>query len=462
VYHWQQSQLPYCTVLCCVYQWSDIHSCYSVQYSTVCTTGNNHTYRTVQYCVVCTRDNRALWPKRNVKSILCAGLACYLWFWPTLLGMKLATRNTASLLTLLFQVCCVLLPPLMFFNMAQMCISSCLLKCALQTYLVYFHACISLHSCFTMCILLNLMYLHACISLHSCFTTCILLYLVYFHACISLHSCFTMCILLYLVNLHACISLHSCFTMCILLYHVFLALPCESSRMYFSSLLLYHVYLALPCESPRMYFSSLLLYHVYLALPYLHACIFLHSSFTMCILLYLVYLHACISLHSCFTMCILLYHVYLALPCVSSRMYFSSLSLYLVYLHACVSFHSRFHVLYPCAWFEHTTTACFLLLVCFIETILLFGRVFTVTQPFLLLFYIHTVFQKEADWPQLDVLLPRLIFCMVQGAQIVFGLYKLNNMGLLPVYPSDWISSMKVSTLLPLFLWWMVEDCYST
>ena len=221
MYHWQQSQLPYCTVLCCVYQWSDIHSCYSVQYSTVCTTGNNHTYRTVQYCVVCTRDNRALWPKRNVKSILCAGLACYLWFWPTLLGMKLATRNTASLLTLLFQVCCVLLPPLMFFNMAQMCISSCLLKCALQTYLVYFHACISLHSCFTMCILLNLMYLHACISLHSCFTTCILLYLVYFHACISLHSCFTMCILLYLVNLHACISLHSRFTLCIFT-HVFL------------------------------------------------------------------------------------------------------------------------------------------------------------------------------------------------------------------------------------------------
>ena len=222
MYHWQQSQLPYCTVLCCVYQWSDIHSCYSVQYSTVCTTGNNHTYRTVQYCVVCTRDNRALWPKRNVKSILCAGLACYLWFWPTLLGMKLATRNTASLLTLLFQVCCVLLPPLMFFNMAQMCISSCLLKCALQTYLVYFHACISLHSCFTMCILLYLVNLHACISLHSCFTMCILLYLIFTHVFF-----FTLAL--------PCVS---CFTLCIFT-HVFLftlALPCVSSRMCFFSL----------------------------------------------------------------------------------------------------------------------------------------------------------------------------------------------------------------------------------
>jgi len=56
------------------------------------------------------------------------------------------------------------------------------------------------------------------------------------------------------------------------------------------------------------------------------------------------------------------------------------------------------------------------------------------------------VFPKEAEWPQLDVLLPRLVFCGVQSLQIVFGLYKLNNMGLLPVYPSDWISSMKVRT----------------
>lgn len=58
------------------------------------------------------------------------------------------------------------------------------------------------------------------------------------------------------------------------------------------------------------------------------------------------------------------------------------------------------------------------------------------------------VFAKEPDWPQLDVLLPRILYCLVQCAQIIFGLYKLNGMGLLPVYPSDWISSIKVPETL--------------
>ncbi|KAF5838952.1 hypothetical protein DUNSADRAFT_1897 [Dunaliella salina] len=69
-------------------------------------------------------------------------------------------------------------------------------------------------------------------------------------------------------------------------------------------------------------------------------------------------------------------------------------------------------------------------------------------QPFSAILSSGQMFQKEPEWPQLDVLLPRLLFCLVQGAQIVFGLYKLNNMGLLPVYPSDWISSMKVPETL--------------
>ena len=54
------------------------------------------------------------------------------------------------------------------------------------------------------------------------------------------------------------------------------------------------------------------------------------------------------------------------------------------------------------------------------------------------------VFPREDDWPQLDVLTPRLIFCAIQLGQLVFGLYKLEGMGLLPVYPSDWISTMAV------------------
>lgn len=57
---------------------------------------------------------------------------------------------------------------------------------------------------------------------------------------------------------------------------------------------------------------------------------------------------------------------------------------------------------------------------------------------------VRTVFPKEDDWPQLDVLTPRLVFCAIQLGQFVFGLYKLEGMGLLPVYPSDWISTMAV------------------
>ena len=58
--------------------------------------------------------------------------------------------------------------------------------------------------------------------------------------------------------------------------------------------------------------------------------------------------------------------------------------------------------------------------------------------------YATTVFPREDDWPQLDVFGPRLLFCAIQMGQIAFGLHKLDSMGLLPVYPSDWISTMAV------------------
>ncbi len=54
------------------------------------------------------------------------------------------------------------------------------------------------------------------------------------------------------------------------------------------------------------------------------------------------------------------------------------------------------------------------------------------------------MFPKEDDWPQLDTFTPRLLFCAIQLGQMVFGLWKLDGMGLLPVYPSDWISTMAV------------------
>jgi hypothetical protein len=43
---------------------------------------------------------------------------------------------------------------------------------------------------------------------------------------------------------------------------------------------------------------------------------------------------------------------------------------------------------------------------------------------------------------KLDTLSPRLIFCMIQFGQVLFGLHKLNSMGLLPTHASDWLSSV--------------------
>ena len=54
------------------------------------------------------------------------------------------------------------------------------------------------------------------------------------------------------------------------------------------------------------------------------------------------------------------------------------------------------------------------------------------------------VFPRDQEWAQLDVLTPRLLYCLIQSGQLIFALYKLNAMGLLPVYQSDWISTMAV------------------
>lgn len=57
---------------------------------------------------------------------------------------------------------------------------------------------------------------------------------------------------------------------------------------------------------------------------------------------------------------------------------------------------------------------------------------------------LHAAFPKDAEWEQLDVIMPRILYCLIHLAQLIFGFYKLNAMGLLPVHPSDWISTMQV------------------
>ena len=45
---------------------------------------------------------------------------------------------------------------------------------------------------------------------------------------------------------------------------------------------------------------------------------------------------------------------------------------------------------------------------------------------------------------QLDLLKPRLVFCAIQIAGLLFALNKLQGMGLLPTNPSDYVSFLKL------------------
>jgi Protein of unknown function (DUF1077) len=56
-------------------------------------------------------------------------------------------------------------------------------------------------------------------------------------------------------------------------------------------------------------------------------------------------------------------------------------------------------------------------------------------------FELPTVFKQDED-NMLDVLTPRAIYCGIHLLGLLFALYKLNNMGLLPTHPSDFISAM--------------------
>ena len=48
---------------------------------------------------------------------------------------------------------------------------------------------------------------------------------------------------------------------------------------------------------------------------------------------------------------------------------------------------------------------------------------------------------KRFEEPGVDALLPRLLFCAVHCCTLLFALYKLDKMGLLPTHASDWLPS---------------------
>eukprot|EP01023_Acetabularia_acetabulum_P005613 TRINITY_DN122_c0_g2_i1.p2 TRINITY_DN122_c0_g2~~TRINITY_DN122_c0_g2_i1.p2 ORF type:complete len:184 (-),score=24.70 TRINITY_DN122_c0_g2_i1:181-732(-) len=52
------------------------------------------------------------------------------------------------------------------------------------------------------------------------------------------------------------------------------------------------------------------------------------------------------------------------------------------------------------------------------------------------------MFPTSESAPGLDTVGPRLLYSLIYGGQVIFGMYKLNGMGLLPTAPADLISSV--------------------
>lgn len=44
---------------------------------------------------------------------------------------------------------------------------------------------------------------------------------------------------------------------------------------------------------------------------------------------------------------------------------------------------------------------------------------------------------------KLNVFIPRVVFCLIQAVGLLFAVYRVNTMGLLPTHASDWISILK-------------------
>jgi hypothetical protein len=62
-----------------------------------------------------------------------------------------------------------------------------------------------------------------------------------------------------------------------------------------------------------------------------------------------------------------------------------------------------------------------------------------VYAPFASLAKVTKIFPHDN---QVDVMIPRLIFIAIQLGQLLFAAHRLNGMGLLPTFASDWMSQM--------------------
>jgi ER membrane protein complex subunit 4 len=66
-------------------------------------------------------------------------------------------------------------------------------------------------------------------------------------------------------------------------------------------------------------------------------------------------------------------------------------------------------------------------------------------SPFQAIANVTSVFPPNKD---VDVLVPRVIYCLVYLGQLGFAAYKLDKMGLLPTHASDWSSQLQPPSYL--------------
>eukprot|EP00884_Botryococcus_braunii_P016258 jgi/Botrbrau1/3315/Bobra.0048s0011.2 len=72
-------------------------------------------------------------------------------------------------------------------------------------------------------------------------------------------------------------------------------------------------------------------------------------------------------------------------------------------------------------------------------------------QPLMAILKSGEVFPAEAsEEGKLDIMLPRLLYILIQAGGLAFGLWKLHGMGLLPTHASDFVSAMSVPKPLQL------------
>mmetsp|Transcript_4771 Transcript_4771/g.5517 ORF Transcript_4771/g.5517 Transcript_4771/m.5517 type:complete len:165 (-) Transcript_4771:1022-1516(-) len=67
-------------------------------------------------------------------------------------------------------------------------------------------------------------------------------------------------------------------------------------------------------------------------------------------------------------------------------------------------------------------------------------------NPIKTLFSMHQTFERFADLPTQLVMQAKFTFLVLNGVGLAMGIYKLGNMGLLPLYSADWISMLEVKT----------------